>query len=755
MPEPTSALSFLQTVQTAPETASEPGQITDRPGLSEQPTGQPSPLGLDSGRVDSTTQNPATAELGPGAIEAAFLARGHRLFVRDGRLYVNWSSRLSEADWATLKKHRQSLLTTVGPWPDDQPWPLDTPTITVGASLADLFGVKPRSDWRPHEPPNIDAADEIILNFETDGLDWAKGDKPIGVTIGTPDGHIKQFLPFGFQGSHNLDRSAVIRYLQSIRNKRIININTRFDVHMGRNIDVDFESQGCTVSDIQHWAALLDDHRKKFALDVLAKDFLGGIEVPRVDERNMAQYTAQEVAARAEYQVQLIAQLRDVLWPMLDEQGLHDVRQLEDEVIYPVVEMERNGSPIDLELLEKFHTECTARHGKLMMEISEEVGFGFEHSQTGWTRLFEKCGLKAGESFAEEVIAPIEHPLIQKARFAGQLGSLNSKTFAAYKRLIGPDGLLRYDIHQLRGDDGGTVSGRFSIGYVQQVPNHDNHHVVFGTSDIESCGGLCDLFPRRLYIPRTGDYLEADAEQIEYRFFAHFANNADVLKAYQENPRMSFHKKMWAMLKQYKADMLYTHTKSFDFAKQYGAKSIKLAVMMGMITAAEGEEIRREKRWNDPRLDQIHEIEAAFKRAMPEGDYLLDRAAHLAKSKCDNYCKKDDQLHREFSHRGFVKTILGRRSRFPNNYKTYIGLNRVLQGSASDVMKRKLVELHKARKYTGLLLRLTVHDSVTGDAQIPETKARVSEILNAQSFPQLRVPILWGVKAGRSWAECR
>ena len=131
-----------------------------------------------------------------------------------------------------------------------------------------------------------------------------------------------------------------------------------------------------------------------------------------------------------------------------------------------------------------------------------------------------------------------------------------------------------------------------------------------------------------------------------------------------------------------------------------------------------------------------------------------DRASHLAKPECDKFCKRGDTLHRQFKHRGYVKTLLGRRSRFPSNYKTYIGLNRVLQGTASDIMKRKLVELHRERKNTGFLMRMTVHDMVGGDAQEPETLARVSEILNQQSVT-VKVPILWACKQGPNWADCQ
>lgn len=614
-----------------------------------------------------------------------------------------------------------------------------------GATMADfLRASRPESSWRAGVPPE-NLPHDVVLNFETNGLDWAKGDRPIGLTVGTLDGQLRRFLPFGFTGG-NLDEEQVKAWARrELRGKHITNANTRFDLHIAREWGIDLEEQGCTASDVMHWAALLDDHRRRFALDVLAQDFLGGVAVDRLDERAMASYHAADAAARAEYQVQLVADLRAKMWPMLEEQDLQRVRQLEDETIMPVVEMEKNGAKIDLALLEQYSAEIRTEHARLMMEVSAEAGFGFEHTAVGWGRLFEKCGLRPSESYAEDVVGLVEHPLVKKAHFAGQLASLDSKTFAAYRKQVDAAGILRFDINQLRGDEGGTVSGRFSIGYVQQVPNWDNHKAVFGER----------WFPRRVFVPATGQYLEADAAQIEYRLFAHYACNPKVLAAYAADPWMSFHRTTWDMMKAFKADMAYSHQKNLNFAKLYGAKLVKLATMMGFITFAEGEEIRKAKTWSDPRLSQAREIDDIYKRVMPEVDALLERAAHLAKPECDDFCRRGDELHRQWPHRGFVKTLLGRRSRFPTNYKTYIGLNRVLQGTAADIMKRKLVELHKARKHTGLLMRLTVHDAVCGDAQQPETLERLREILNAQSFPELKVPILWQCGTGPTWADCK
>jgi len=753
-----SALDFAS----VPTTLEQPATATERVGLARA---RP----VEATAVQAAPEPPLSPPVAPSEAQlfkAELEAKGHRLLTRDGKLFASNATKLSGDDLIKIKALKPELITIADPAQTaaDQPTvPVSQAPMFVGPpapTAIEFIGTpstKLDADWKPDEPPDLTGIDAVVLNFATSGLDWAKGDRPVGLTVGTLDGQMIRFLPFGFAYGGNHDEAVIKRWAkEQLKHKRIVNAKTKFDCHMARVWDVDLEEQGCTFSDIQHTAALLDDHRKRFAIDILAEQYLPDVPiVARVDESRHANHHALDVAERERFTAELVAKLTAKLQPQIDEQDLRAVHDLEDEVIPAVVEMEKNGAPIDMELLEKYAAECLATHDQLVWDISKEIGFAFDHTATGWTRLLDKLGLPTPDAFDEAALEEIDHPLVRKGQKAAQYASLNSKVFKPYREQIGPDGILRFEINQLRGDDGGTVSGRFSIGYVQQVPNHDNHHKAFGEGLVDDCAGLCALFPRRLFRSATGIALASDAMQIEYRIFVHLAKNMEMIEAYRKDPRLSFHKMTWERMKAYKADMVYSHQKNFNFARQYGAKSIKLAVMMRFITERIGAEIRRAKRWDDPRLNTIHEIERAYSKMMPEGDQLLARAAHLAKPACDEYCRPNDAMHRQFQHRGFVKTMLGRRSRFPNAYKTYIGLNRVIQGTGADILKRKTVDLHKVRKATGFLMRITAHDELVGDANDEGTLPAMMEILNHQSFPNMRVPILWEGKIGPTWADCK
>jgi len=68
-------------------------------------------------------------------------------------------------------------------------------------------------DWRPPTPPELSRYDTIYLDTETTGLDWARGDRPVGIAVRTPDGK-SWYLPFGHVEG-NLDESLVKRWVLS------------------------------------------------------------------------------------------------------------------------------------------------------------------------------------------------------------------------------------------------------------------------------------------------------------------------------------------------------------------------------------------------------------------------------------------------------------------------------------------------------------------------------------------------------------
>lgn len=662
-------------------------------------------------------------------------------------------------------------------------------------SLFDIVSSAPASvvNWVPQEPPSLDGVRDIELDCETNGLKWWRGDRPIGISVAFPDGHT-QYLPWGHKAGGNLDEATVKRWAQrELRGKRITNLNTRFDVHMMREWGVDLEEQGCDVSDVGHYAALLDDHRQRFSLEAIVGDMLEGEEKVKVvngielDGTRMAEYHAGIVAVRAEADVRQVQKLKRLMWPKLDAEGLQRVRQLEDDVIYTVCEMEKNGAKVDVALLDLWLKRSLDELNELLRSVSADAGLQYQtelfeggkdskllnpDSANDMERLFTRLRLPIARtatgrpSFTKIILKSLDHPTIAKVIRASQLIDLRSKYLLPYERSVNRStGIVRYALNQLKAqkdpwseESKGTVSGRFSGSKltddegitIQGVIKTAKQRVAMGF-DEEDASHDDEIYPiRQLHIPESGLHLSADAMQIEYRIFAAKTKSKRLIDIYKGEPKQnergdwiqgplaSFHRVVHGMLKPYKPSLTYRRQKDLNFAKIYGAGLRKMALMMEFVDQEQYFALLDDKNWKkSPLLKEVIEINAIYNREIPEAGPLLDRARRLAED------------------RGYVKTVLGRRSRFPFKQRSHKALNAVIQGSAADDMKLKLVELHRERKHTGLLLRYTVHDEVDGDARNgQQTADRVAEILNRQSIP-LEVPILWEVSTGDNWKECQ
>jgi DNA polymerase-1 len=620
------------------------------------------------------------------------------------------------------------------------------------------------SDWRPPELPNLSAAKELYLDFETTGLKWWKSDRPVGVAIRTPEGQA-WYLPTAHRAGGNLDEQQVIAWAKShsgLKGKRITNLNTRFEVHMAREWGVDLDELGCEVSDVGHYAALLDDHRRTFSLESISQDYLGEGKID-LDSSRIANFHASKAEEYAKRDVELVHRLRDKMWPELDAQGLQRVRQLEDEVIYPVCEMERNGAPLDVELLKAWDKETEKALQQSFLKVHKETGLKVNPDRNAdWEKLFNYFDIPITDftetgrpSFPDSVLKLVKNDTVQVVRFAGKLADLRSKYIQKYLNTIDEDGILRYGLHPLRSDEGGTITGRFSssaikvnsekIGAnIQQVPAVKKQIAEIGDNYLIKelfgpwCYG-CRCFAKYCGCPVKPFFLSADAKQIEYRLFGHFANSPKINEMYARDPDTKFHDMIWEMIRPFKPDILYKEIKNLNFATIYGAGLAKIALMMEFITESQFNQLKREHQGRGiphthPWLQGALEIKRIYDREIPEVKPLLAKASDMAIT------------------RGWVKTIMGRRSRFTNGQRAHKALNSIIQGSAADIMKRKLVEVYRTRKQTGVTMRMTVHDELVCDAPTLESARLVEAILNRQSF-DLRIPILWDVKVGANWAR--
>lgn len=587
--------------------------------------------------------------------------------------------------------------------------------------------------WTPDPLPES-LPSTLGFDVESDGLRWWSGHRPIGFSLAWFEGDTLRtaYIPWGHTGG-NHDPDTVRRWChRMLRGKRLVGLNIRFDIHMMREWGVDLEALGCTAHDVGHAAALLDDHRHGFSLDALAKDILGvgKVDLPFGKDR-MATVHAFHVTEYARTDAGHPLRIDAIQQPAMALEGLEDVAGLEDQVIWAVCAMESRGAPIDVPKLERWDVETKAEVEAIRTRIHREIGWWINPKQNeDLERLFRERRIPnphrtaTGKvSFTEDVMdtAAQKDPVVAHVRHLNHVLGLRSRYITPYLAAVGPDGIIRYGLNQLRSDEGGTISGRFSSS--RPTREKDSGINVQQVMSVEKQGETYTDFEgrwtvRELFVPASGLFLASDADQIEYRVFAHFANSAPILARYAADPETDFHNIVLEMIQEHKPDFKRKPAKFVNFAKLFGAGIGRVAAMTGT-SRSEAQDLVR-----------------AYDQAFPEADAMLKMAMRFA-----------DQ-------RGWVKTYLGRRARFPNADRIYKALNSVVQGTAADIMKLKLVALHAARKATGFILRTTVHDEVTGDVPDRDAARRVNDVLNQQSLP-LRVPILWTTKSGANWSECK
>ena len=225
------------------------------------------------------------------------------------------------------------------------------------------------------------------------------------------------------------------------------------------------------------------------------------------------------------------------------------------------------------------------------------------------------------------------------------------------------------------------------------------------------------LIVRPVIVPDHGMTLyEADYSQQEPRLYAHFAQCKRLLHGYNSKPVIDVHSLA--------ADLM-------GIERQL-AKTLGLSIFNGMTPKT-----------LSGRLG-VNEVEAKhlyykFFEAFPEIALFKNDAASVA------------------AKRGYVRTILGRRQHFPPELSTHVAVSRVIQGSAGDHMKIRLLDACKWVEACGageIDILMTIHDAVIWQSACGAGLIELREILENNGPPlNLSTPMPVEISAGRNWAE--
>ncbi len=584
--------------------------------------------------------------------------------------------------------------------------------------------------------------DTLSLDTETTGLNPWAGDKVVGVSISTGDRHF--YYPFGHKSGDQYNRDQVLSYVKKeLKAKKLILFNGKFDLLFLLLEGVDLRDNDLYDGILA--APLINEFEPSFSLDSLCGKYLNERKI-KMDVKNIHLRPSNEVGPYAERDALLHYKLHKFQETKLSELDLWDVYNLERNALPVTIEMEYNGLPIDEEKLCQFEIGITLRLEEILSNLkiydNSQLEFipqtdNLKYKSPKWLeKIFKQEGIPflfnfncpnctgkhkryigienslcpfcetqgeiSSPHFGDE-IKRINHQFVKLVILAKKYDRLLNNFIIPWKQY---GNVMRYNLHQLRGDQYGTISGRYSCSSVyngahpQQVWKPENQ--------IDE--GLKDFILRELFTDEK--LFSADASQIEYRLFAHYSGSRSIINAYNDDPNTDYH--------QYIADNVFGgklqrhKAKHPNFGKIYGLGAYGLAKKLNCT------------------VEEAREINTDYDRKIPEVRRITEKMSNRILSK------------------GYVKTLYRRRAYIKPEY-SYRAVNRVIQGGAAEILKERLTELYKEKL---CLIRLTIHDEVIGreDGNSKHIKECLESFTGPPGMVPLRVPIIWIIKVGNNWA---
>ncbi len=334
------------------------------------------------------------------------------------------------------------------------------------------------------------------------------------------------------------------------------------------------------------------------------------------------------------------------------------------------------------------------------------------------------------QSWAEGALVRIHHPVTPLIFEYKNYHAILSKFLLGSLSKSVVNGRIHCTFLPMLREEGGTVTGRFSCRdpNLQQIPARNKGHGEDFSQDMRS-----------LFLPEEGMMLAAmDYSQIEAVLLAHFAQGQQA-EWFREQMRAGadLHNIVMGM-----TGITYRPVvKTFNYGCIYG---------MGWQTAMEKNYVLFEKlaRGEGKDIESFtKEIYYNYHKKFPVVKDTMNWAQDVARA------------------HGYIDTMGGRRLHKPtpqydpitgkiNDY-LYKMLNKLIQGTAADILKQALITADEAGIYDVLTLHLLVHDeqvnSVPFTKEGTEAAVELQHIMGNVYKEQLLVPIKAECELGPNW----
>jgi len=534
------------------------------------------------------------------------------------------------------------------------------------------------------------------------------------------------------------DRKETLAILELLKpvfeNEAILKIgqNIKYDLLVLKNYQV--EVKGVLYDTML--AHYLIDPDAKHSMDWLAENYLNYKTVSITEligkkgknQGSMRDVDEDEATAYASEDADVTLRLKSEFDPLLKESNLEKLfSEVENPLIEVLTEMEFEGIRINTESLAEMSISLEKESKEMENKVYEMAGVRFNLAspkQLGEV-LFDKLQLdpkakktKSGQyATGEEVLSKLaaDNEIIQSILDFRQMVKLKSTYVDALPTLIN------------------SKTGRIHTTYNQ---------FVAATGRLSSTNPNLQNIPirtergreiRKAFVPRDENHvlLAADYSQIELRIMAAFSGDESMIEAF--NNGRDIHattaaKIFQVPLEEVTSDMR-RKAKTANFGIIYGISAFGLS-----------------QRLSIPRGEAKEIIDAYFNE-FPAVKQYMDGAIEKARAN------------------EFVETILGRRRYLRDinsrnatmrGYAERNAINAPIQGSAADLIKVAMIDVHKWMKKEGLKSKmiLQVHDELVFDAHKDEVEILKANIPGLMSNAiKLEVPIEVEVGTGSDWLQ--
>ena len=625
----------------------------------------------------------------------------------------------------------------------------------------------PDTGWKARALfPDLSGESCISLDTETwdpelldHGPGWARGKGHIvGVSLSVPGG-FKTYYPLRhtIQPEDNLDPETVMRYLRDQlgrANQPKIGANLMYDLGWLRQEGVHVKGY---CHDVQFAEAILNE-AGRVNLENLAGKYLGESKETSLLYRWCADYYGGKpngeqraniyrsppslVGPYAEADADLPLRILPEQWRLLEAQGLTNVYDIECRLMPLLIAMRFEGVTVNLEAAEAARVALEQAEINTQIKLDTLVG---EHVDVGSAasiaRAFDHFGLRYGRtptgapSFRKEFLEAVDHDVAELIIDIRKFSKLRGTFIDSYIFGANVNGKIYCQFNPLRGDDGGTRSGRFS----SSTPNLQN--IPVRTEEGKRI--------RAIFRPDPGhkQWRKYDYSQIEYRCLAHYAVGAgseEIRAKYNEDPETDYHEYVRQLIHSNAGILLDRRpTKNINFGLIYGMGKAKLIRSLG-VGKKDGEHIFR--LYHDTLPFALATMEATMNEANQNGfiTTLLNRRSRF---------EMWESLEYDAGPALPYDAALMRYGRIQRAY-LHKALNRRLQGSAADIIKVAMVKAWESGvfDYVGVP-RLQVHDELdhSDPGDVDDGFAELTNIM--ESAIKLRIPVLVDCKVGTDWGN--